>query len=490
MNFQSAFHQVTNKILPSAKPAASMPNPGRNVAPEVAERQLADEVPFRTSKDAVLQAYLNKYTLKSAGIGFVTPPYSSLYDRIWGVTPVDDLPKLQSLYEFNPYVAASVDVRVNLTVSNWLELKGGNSTFNDYLTEWLASHNVPAVARIQEHDALVNGFSVTELCRDEDNQRVEWLKPLDPLYVRVRRDAYMNIFGYIQLLSVPPAVFEPQDVMRTLHNQGSGRYNSAYGVSLLRSTLLIQALTDDFQHDMAVIMKIYTKPILAYQCGTPEAEWSDDKLRAFIDSMGEREQGTDLAFKHDVKPIPIDSMTKSLRVEWWLNYLLQQREAQLGVPKIFLGQSEGTNRATADIVMQEFVTRLRMRQEHIKYTYETELFPAILQGDFPGSLITPDKIPKIEWRPIWEPSADVVVDQQIALFQAGLTGDLEARAKLGLPEEVWGNLATMRQGYDQGMPADAVSKGVASQLSPQLSAFQRKLSMNGKSYVISEIPRQ
>jgi len=83
-----------------------------------------------------------------------------------------------------------------------------------------------------------------------------------------------------------------------------------------------------------------------------------------------------------------------------------------------------------------------------------------------------------------------MVDQQIALFQAGLTGDLEARAKLGLPEEVWGNLATMQQGYNQGMPADAVSKNVATQLSPQLSASQRRLSMNGKSYVISEIPRQ
>jgi hypothetical protein len=48
-----------------------------------------------------------------------------------------------------------------------------------------------------------------------------------------------------------------------------------------------------------------------------------------------------------------------------------------------------------------------------------------LQRDFQGSTIIPDKIPKVKWRPIWEPSADVVVDQQIALFQAGLTGDRE-----------------------------------------------------------------
>ena len=71
-------------------------------------------------------------------------PHTAAYTtEFGGFTPVDDLPKLRALYEYNPYVASSVDVLVNLMVSNWLELQGGNSTFNDYLSEWLDSHNVP-----------------------------------------------------------------------------------------------------------------------------------------------------------------------------------------------------------------------------------------------------------------------------------------------------------------------------------------------------------
>ena len=136
VDFRAAFGQVASKILPATR-SDSLPNPMRNVAPDTARQQIEQEIPFRSSRDAVLQEYLERFTLKSAGIGFVTQPYNSLYDRIWGVTPVDDLPKLQALFEFNPYVAASVDVRVNLTLSNWLELKGGNTTFSDYLTEWL-----------------------------------------------------------------------------------------------------------------------------------------------------------------------------------------------------------------------------------------------------------------------------------------------------------------------------------------------------------------
>jgi len=337
------------------------------------------------------------------------------------------------------------------------ELEGGNNTFRDYLDEWVDAHNLMNTARIEECDALVNGFSTTEICFDEDSQRVEWLKPLNPEFMRVRRDAYDNIFGYIQLESVPPVVFEPKRILKTLHNPGSGRYNRAYGRSLLRSALYIQALIDDFSHDMAIIMKVFTKPILAFTCGSPAGEWSDEKLVNFLYNMEQRTQGGDIGVKHDVIVTPIQSLTSQIRVEWWLNWLEKQRDAQLGVPKIFLGVPEGTNRATAEFVMQEFVTRLRTRQMQKSLVWETELFPAILAGDFPDSLIVSEKIPKIKWPPIWEPPADILTDQQIALFNAALIGDKEARTRIGLPEEVYGNLKDLRDNRTEDMPNSAVS---------------------------------
>ena len=91
------------------------------------------------------------------------------------------------------------------------------------------------------------------------------------------------------------------------------------------------------------------------------------KSRRFQLKLSMRDQGTDLTVRGDVKVNPQASMTKDLKVEWWIEYLERQRDSQLGVPKIFLGESEGANRATADIVMQEFVTRLRMRQKAQKW---------------------------------------------------------------------------------------------------------------------------
>jgi hypothetical protein len=133
-------------------------------------------------------------------------------------------------------------------------------------------------------------------------------------------------------------------------------------------------------------------------------------------------------------------MTKDLKAEWWIEYLERQRDSQLGVPKIFLGDESGANRATADIVMQEFVTRLRVRQKERSGVYETQLFPLILRGDFPDSLIVPDKIPKIKWKPIWEPPTDIKMSRVIDLYNNMLMGDVEARAELGMSEAIKGNL--------------------------------------------------
>jgi hypothetical protein len=65
----------------------------------------------------------------------------------------------------------------------------------------------------------------------------------------------------------------------------------------------------------------------------------------------------------------------------------------------------------------------------------------------------------------------------------------EARAKLGLPEEVWGNLATARQEFDQNTPAHTISKSVGKSDMPPLSASARKVAVNGRTYVIAELPQ-
>jgi intein/homing endonuclease len=192
---------------------------------------------------------------------------------------------------------------------------------------------------------LIFGNAYLELCRNEDTGVVEWLKPLDPVHMRVRRDAYGQVLGYIQLLTFPPVVFTAQDIVHFKWGAKSWTYEQAYGTSLLRPLLKIQALIDQLEDDMAVIVHCYVKPMLVVKAGTPERPFADRQLQSLVDAFKDRKPATDVFVRGDVDVQVIPSLTKDVNITWWLDYLYTQREAVLGVPKIFMGKSEGTNRA-------------------------------------------------------------------------------------------------------------------------------------------------
>jgi hypothetical protein len=232
----------------------------RNVPPKISKQQIKDEIPVTWEKDANLYGYVSRYMLKGSGAGFVTPPYSAVWERVWGAVPIEDLPKYKDLYNFTPYIKAAVDVTVNLAVSNGFELYGGDDAVREWLTDWLDEQNILHTLRIVATDILVFGNAFIEICRDEKTGEVAWLKPLDPVHMRVRRNEYGDIFGYIQLLTFPPVAFEAQDMVHFRWGAKSWWYEFSYGTSLLRPLLKTQALIDQLEDDMAVIVYSYPPP--------------------------------------------------------------------------------------------------------------------------------------------------------------------------------------------------------------------------------------
>jgi hypothetical protein len=402
----------------------------RAYPPEVSKRQIEEEIPVGWRRDSGLWGYVTKYMLRGSGAGFVTPPYTAYWDRLWGATPIEDLPKYKDLYTFTPYIKAAIDVTVNLAISNGFELEGSTDEVREWLTDWLDEHNYLETLRIGTVDELIFGNAYTELCREENTGHIMWLKPLDPVHMRVRRDPYGQVLGYIQLLTMPPVVFPAEDIMHFRWGPKSWWYEFNYGTSLLRPLLKIQALIDQFEDDMAIISHLYTKPMLVVQGGTPEKPYTIDQLNQLIDSFANRSVASDVFVRGDAAVKPIPSMTRDIKTQWWLEYLHEMREAVLGVPRIFMGKVEGTNRATAEVVMQEYVTRLRMIQENIADSLETVLFRQLILDNFGEGV----EVPTCKWRPVWEPSIKDIgplIDQleKDAIIERG-----EARLKLGFPE--------------------------------------------------------
>jgi len=402
----------------------------RIVPKEVSRKQIEEEVPESWRADSVLYSYIIKRYLHGSGAGFVTSPFSAVLERLWGAVPIEDLPKYKDLYSFTPYIKAAIDVTVNLGISNGFELEGGDDAVREWLTDWLDEQNILQTLRIVATDMLVFGNAFIEICRDENTSEVTWLKPLDPVHMRVRRDAYGNVFGYIQLLTFPPVVFTAQDMVHFRWGAKSWWYEFSYGTALLRPLLKIQALIDQLEDDMGIIVHTYAKPMLVVKAGTPERPFSDAQLQSLMEAFRDRRPATDVFVRGDVSVDVVPSLTKDVNIQFWLDYLYKQREAVLGVPKIFLGESEGTNRATAEVVMQEYVTRLRMMQEIIADTLETVLFRQLIEHKFGEGV----EIPKIKWKPIWEPSLEDKAKIVGDLLEKGVITWSEARTQLGYPE--------------------------------------------------------
>ena len=401
----------------------------RLVPRELALKQIEEDIPPSWRGDEVLWRYVIRHYLAGSGIGFVTAPYTAMWEKIWGTTPIEDLPKYKDLYTFTPYIKSAVDVTANLVTSKGFDLQGGTEEARQFLTDWMDKINILETLRIVGTDMLVFGNAYFEICGVKENLEPEewWLKPLDPVHMRVRRDPYGNVFGFVQLLTFPPVAFIPEEMIHFRYGGKSWWYESAYGTSILRPLLKIQALIDQFEDDMGVIVHTYAKPMLIVKAGTAERPWSDVQLTALSEAFAARKVASDLFVRGDVDVVVVPSLTKDVNIEWWLDYLYRQREFALGVPRIFAGHSEGTNRATAEVVLDEYMSRLRVMQEMIADRVESVLFKQIITRKFGRGT----EIPKIKWHPILEMDPETKSKMVTLLLEYNVITIDEARAEMG-----------------------------------------------------------
>jgi len=153
--------------------------------------------------------------------------------------------------------------------------------------------------------------------------KLNGLNPLDPVHMRVRRDAYGQVLGYIQLFTFPPVVFASDEICHFKWGAKSWWYEFSYGTSLLRPLLKIQALIDQLEDDMAVIVHTYAKPMLVVKAGTPERPLDGcSNSNSLLKPLSDRKPATDVFVRGDVEVDVVPSLTKDVNVTFWLDYLL------------------------------------------------------------------------------------------------------------------------------------------------------------------------
>ncbi len=446
-----------------------------------------------------------------SGHGFVQSPYNNIFTKVYGVTPLSDLPKYRTMIRNSPTVQAAIELQVNMAVGKGFTIKHPDKEVQAYLERVIDDIDLLQTMIILAHDMLGYGNAYGEILWDDRVEKEEQvyeyngahltekeikrfeitkdfkaasistrpivneknelqdvsvnnsgqpqnfiaqtvskgsgakgllgIKPLDPIYMRVRRDSWNNIFGYIQWLSFPPALIDNDSMIHIRYRPKSTGYESAYGVSILMPLIKNNDLLNMLENDAAVwVHGRAVPPLIIKGGGDPQHPYSTTQMQDLMNKLKERVAASMLFVKSDVAIEELQGAARALNIDWWITYLMNRRYEALGVPPVLMGIPEGTNRATSEVVFQDFITRLQLIQEFIADPIETQvLYPLVLANfgetskDDKGKEIPMPK-PHIVWKPIVEEDRNMRSQRLIQMFQAGAISVNEIRSSTGFKE--------------------------------------------------------
>ena len=427
---------------------------------------------------------------EGSGAGLVHSPYVDFYTKTYGVDPIRDLPKYRKMIRTQPDIQQALELQTSMAIGKGFYIEHSDKKIKAYLNKVADEINLLENMLVMGFDMLGYGNSYTEILwsdtvtkkeqvfkkdstlitkeeaktfninpknltavknpdnggtyvatyvkREEKNSKgkvkekvkILGLKPLDPVYMRVRRDAWGNVYGYAQWIVAPPIFLSTKNVIHIKYRPKSSGYEGAYGMSILMALIKNNDLLEQFENDAAVWIHSRAVPPLIAKGGTPEKPYSSTQMKDLLSKLKNRTAASIIAVKGDVELKELEGVARNLNLNWYLQYILNRRYQALGVPPIIMGVPEGTNRSTSEVVFQDFITRLQIIQNQIGDAIETQVLWPLIKTNFGPDV----EKPKIIWKPIVEEDRNMRAQRLIQALQAGAVSINEFRQAIGYPK--------------------------------------------------------
>lgn len=256
------------------------------------------------------------------------------------------------------------------------------------------------------------------------------LKSLDPMFIRINRDAFGNVIGYVQwgLTPVPQSIYPDKMVFLPWMPKSTVPEN-AYGNSILQPvqrhvSLLIQA-----EEDMKVYWHQYAKPMLVVKAGTQEKPYPVPRLNYLQAQFAARQPNTDAIVPGDVTVEMLQAGTGATTATFaeWASYLREKIYETIGVPSVLMNLPDQTSRAISDISLQAFIAEEQMAQQLLEELFMDQVIIPEVREKFG------DKIPAmtVVWLPIVEEDKNKKGDRLIKQVGKPFVTINEARTEMG-----------------------------------------------------------
>jgi hypothetical protein len=256
------------------------------------------------------------------------------------------------------------------------------------------------------------------------------LKKLDPMWMRINRDSFDNVLGFVQwgLTPIPQSILA-EKIVYIPYLRKSWAFESAYGTSALMPiqrhvSFLIQA-----EEDQKVWNHQYAKPTMVVFAGTPEKPYPVPAVTSLQNKLSQRGPTTDLVLPGDTKIEILKGGVDVQAFDKWSKYNREKIYEALGIPDVLMNLPGEMTRATSDVTLQAFIAEEEMIQEIVGEQLMKQIIEPEVRRRF-GNDFAPMKI---IWPPILKEDRNKQIDRTIKAVGVPFMSINEGRSESNLP---------------------------------------------------------
>src|SRR5437899_2614644 len=105
-----------------------------------------------------------------SGFGYIYPPYYSIYNLVYGLLPIADLPKYRILYRGEPDLKAGIDLIVNLATAKGFTVEYEHEASRKMIEDVIDRVDLGPAFQIIARDSLIFGNAFLEVIWDESEE--------------------------------------------------------------------------------------------------------------------------------------------------------------------------------------------------------------------------------------------------------------------------------------------------------------------------------
>jgi HK97 family phage portal protein len=306
-----------------------------------AEPKTPNDVEKRHSVTNTSQAYDGSFAL--------TPDYLAFRNTWWGQQQPVNYKMLWKAYLEEPIVRACVDITVDAVIGDGYLLEGATELHVKRVRNVFKKADFQKFLQDTITSLVIYGDAYAEVVR-KNGGLVDFFRPVDAATVRIDYDEHGFVMKYVQRVLHRRVDFYPDEMVHMTVNNVGGR---VYGLSSLQSVIFTLQAKLAAQTFNTEYFRRNGLPRSLYISRNLSKEQNDRAIQALRSATPQ----TDIWLNTgagEVEHQLVSPNNQDMQFVELMNFLRQEIIAAMGVPPIFLGITEGSNRSNSQTQMESW----------------------------------------------------------------------------------------------------------------------------------------